>query len=315
MDQPTALQTEAPSNAPETITPSLGSAPVPSQPPPPVKKPFSRLLFTVLILLVVGVLVGGGYFLGAQKNNTAPSPSPTTASPTASQTATTATPSPSDSGIPITEKTVSFTRVNGEVYMRYKGRIYNEEAANKNDPSLTKLTNPDSYTWYGLVDAPQIKEELSGFDELFDFKTLPDKNNFIFIMRWPTSGLDTAFNVFSYDAYQQGAKVEKIYAKSKDAKQEEYFIPRIKQISPDGKYIAFNLYVCWNCGGVYPQTMLFNLSTKATKRIGKTSVFNWKSNGAYEYKEYKVIPCDPPLEGPGECSEDPANLPLQTNTF
>jgi hypothetical protein len=297
-------------NTPNTVTTNQ----VP--PAPAGKKPFSKLLKILLVLFIVGSLLSGGYYMGSANKNSnttkTPSPSPTQ---TADHVFPSITKAPSDSGIPIKENTVSFTMVNGEVYMRYKGRIYNEKAANNNDPSQNVLPDPDNYTWYGLVDAPKIPEDMSGFDELFNFKMLPDKNNFIFIMRWPISTTNTAFNVYYYDAYKNGSKVIKLFSSSEDSDQEEYFVPRINKISPDGKYVAFNMYVCCNCGGLYPETMLYNLEAKQSKRIGKTSLFNWKEIGNYEYKEYKNITCNPPLEGPGECSEDPKILPLLTGKF
>ncbi len=265
---------------------------------------FSLFGKIMLGLLIVGLVLFGGYYLGANKAKPAsvsPTPSLSSAKPTTiTPIGTTST--PTDSGIPIKANTVSFTRVNGEVFMRYKGKVYNEEAASKNDSSLTKLADPDSHTWYGLVDAPAIGEP-AGFDELFDFKVFPNKQNFVFVMRWPTTGNVIDYKVFYYDVYATETKVSNMLSLQDGVDGSDQNVPRVKQINPEGKYVAFNMFSCWNCGGHAPDTLLLKIDTKATKRIGKVSYFNWKENGNYEYKAYKVIPCE--VDGPGECSEDP----------
>ncbi len=300
----------------QTHTPEKTS-PISSQHDPVTSQPHSNQ--SKKILLIIGIIVGllivgfGGYFVGKQNSKQPPQPQLPTESPTMTTPTTQATISPTaipqDAGIPIQANTVSFTRVNGTIYLRYKGKIYNEEAANKNDASLTNLPTPDNYTWYGLVDAPAISAN-TGFDELFDFKVFPNRYNFVFIMRWPIDDTKTDYKVFSYDAFAPNNKVSLIYTSTQANNGNEYPVPRIRQVSTDGNYIAFSLFACWNCGGHIPNTMLYNMVTKATKQIGKVSYFTWKDKGAYEYKEYKAIPCVTPLEGHGECSEDPNSLPI-----
>lgn len=301
-----------------TLTEQPHTAPMSPAPQKSKKKLVLLVSLLVVVLLVIGVV---SYLLGsqnAQKQNPSPTPTiqvSTTPTPMQSTGSPTTTTIPADAGIPIGEKTVSFTRANGAVYLRYKNHVYSEEAASKNDASLTNLPNPNQYTWYGLVDAPAVPADLSGFDELFDFKVLPDKKNFIFIMRWPVDNTKTDYKLYLYDILANGNKVSLLYTSIQGQNGNNYTVPRIRQISNDGKYLALSMFACWNCGGHSPDTLLFNIQTKATKVIGKVSYFNWKDAGNYEYKEYKVIPCDPPLEGPGECSEDPDNLPLQTGSL
>ena len=311
----------APSPTPvPTATPQASkteSAQANTKTKPPKKKTKMILLISIGILLAL--LIGvGGYVLGTSTSKKDPQPTPTKAPTTPTQTPTaTVIPSltgvPTDTGIPITEKTVSFTRANGTVYMRYRGHVYSEEAASKNDFSLTNLPDPTQYTWYGLVNSPTIPTDLAVFDELFDFKVLPNKSNFIFIMRWPVTDTKTEYKLYLYNAMAQGNKVFTIYTSTQGQSGNVYTVPRIKQVSSDGTYVALNMFGCWNCGGHAPETMLLNINTSATKTIGKVAYFNWKENGNYEYKEYKSIPCA--IEGPGECSEDPATLPMMTGSF
>ena len=277
--------------------------------PPTPKKSSKKWLLLSGILAGMLLVIGGLYFFMMNQKPTKIFPAPST---TPTQTPTVSVPS-TDSGIPITAKTVSFTRVNGQVYLRYKGKLYSEEAANKNDASLTKLTNPDQYTWSGLVDAPNVASDLSGFDEVFDFKVFPNKQNFIFIMRWPTDEQINNFEVFYYDAAKTQEKITTLLSLTSVPNLNN--VPRIKQISNDANYVAFDMFSCWNCGGHQPVTMLYNMETKANQRIGETSYFAWKENGKYEYKAYKEIPCPTEMEGPVICSEDPSKLPLLTGTF
>lgn len=266
----------------------------------------------ILSLLLIG---GSGFFLGGQYAvNNLPTPTPTaTITPTVTNTPTPTTFLPIDAGIPIEADTVSFTRSNGNVYLRYKDHIYSEESANKNDYTLTKLSNPDAYQWYGLINAPQIPASAVDLDELFDFKIMPNKSNFIFIMRWPRSKTIIDYKVFSYDAYASGNKVTNLFNKINNTKDKNYNIPRLYKISNNNKDVAFNMYSCWNCETSQPEVMLFNIDTKQTKTIGKVSYFSWRTKNDYEYKEYIVIPCQ--FKGPGECFKDPGELPFITGTF
>lgn len=266
----------------------------------------------IFVLLVIG---GSGFFFGVQTTlNNLPTPTPTnTPTPTVTNTPTPTIVVPTDTGIPIGANTVSFTRVDGKLYLRYKGHLYSQEAANKNDYTLTQLPNPDAYQWYGLVDAPQIPADALAFDEVFDFKLLPNKYDFIFIMRWPTNATTIDYRVFYYDSYKEGNKVTNFFNTSVNPDTKGYQIPRLYEITSDGKYIAFNMFSCWNCGGHQPEVLLFDRETKETKNIGKVSYFKWRTKSDYEYKEYKVIECK--FEGPGECSIEPDKLPFITGTF
>lgn len=309
-----ATQEQTPA-APPTQTPIM---------PQPEKKERPTLRFPINIgtLLLVGGIIfilliigGSGFFFGGQYAvNNLPTPTPTaTITPTVTNTPTPTTILPIDAGIPIEANTVSFTRSNGNVYLRYKGHIYSEEAANKNDYTLTKLPNPDAYQWYGLINAPQIPTDAIDLDELFDFKVMPNKTNFSFIMRWPQNMTTIDYKVFYYNAYASGNKVTNLFNKTDDTKQKNYDIPRLYEISNNNVDVAFNMYPCWDCGTNKPEVMLFNIETKQTKTIGKVSYFNWRTKNDYEYKEYIVTPCK--FKGPGECFKDPSELPFITGTF
>ena len=139
-------------------------------------------------------------------------------------------------------------------------------------------------------------------DEVFGFKVAPDKKSFVFVMRWKNE-----FYLFYYtpfDKFRQSILVKK-FPSGDPAK--------IKQFSADSKYLALDLFDCWNCGGHQPETMLVRLEDNELKNIGRTSFFNWLEDGKYEYKDYVVITCS--QETMGECSEDPEKLPLKSGQF
>lgn len=281
-----------------------------------MQKGFVAPVLILLILLVLGGFVGF-YFLGKTSStnnsvqNTVVSQSQLT--PTLATESKQATIDKIKDIVPINESTISFTNINNNIRLRYKGIIYEQSTGIYNSPQIVNISNQGSYTWYGLVDSPIKTVASKPFsDELFDFKVFPDLKNFMFIMRWGKADLSEEFKVFYYLSDQNKLLNPPNFERG-DAK--NYNVPKINQISQNGQYVAFSMFGCWNCGGHQPETLLLNLVTNSTKRIGKVSLFNWKDQGGYEYKDYIVKECSASFEGPGQCSEDPKNLPLKTGQF
>lgn len=280
----------------------------------PEKKPVSAqrtILFAILgTFMAIGLVTVGFYAGSAQKNSlentTFPSPTPiVTHVEEESQL---------KSGIPITEKTVSFTSSKEEIFLRYKNKIYTEDDPKTSAPQEVDSSTVAQAEWIGLVDSP-LGVLSNSFDEIFSYKQIPDSKNFLFVMRW-TKPNTMETPIYYYDNLANPSLV----SIDIPAEKESYSFPKISEISYDGKYVSFNMYGCWNCGGHPPETLLVNLQSKATKRIGKLSYFAWKTNGAYEYKDYVTKPCPTQADGsefmgPGVCSEEPANLPLKTGTM
>lgn len=271
----------------------------------------------IAVLSFIGVfiaagLIFAGFYFGQQKQTTQSETTTTTPATIVSSSPTTTV--PQDSGIPITANTVSFARDNGKLYLQYKGKIY--EARTMLEPQQISLPN---VTWYGLVNTPATA---TGFDEVFDIAQVPNKQSFIFTIRWDTSLGNNqnkqTITVYLYDPAKQGAKVETLLTINPDLNVNTYQFPHGIEISSDGKYAAFDMNPCWNCGGGYPQTMVMNLKTKTTKNIGQASYFAWKDNGKYEYKDYIAQPCPTPtgiVSGEyiiGECPKDPQTLPIKS---
>lgn len=207
---------------------------------------------------------------------------------------------------------VSFAKVNGEILLNYKGKIYSQEYDPKTaNVKKVDLKNIEQYQWRELVESP-IKSPEAQFidDELFDFRIFPNKEDFIIIMRWEQT--DIPYNVFYYN-YLTKKVIGPLDFTPKNNKTRYYRVPKIDQISLDGEYVSFNMFSCWNCGGHQPETLLLKLGNMGTKRIGQVSLFNWKVKGAYEYKDYIVKECSEPSVG--ECSEDQENLPLKIGQY
>lgn len=270
--------------------------------------PLVILGFIVLIIVAVG-----GFYIGKITEPTLQLPDSTTSPQIPLPVLTT---EKIKDIVPIKANTVSFAKANDKIYLRYKGKIYNQPTRQSDSPGEINLSNSESYEWYGLVDSP-IETPTSKFfsDELFDFKIFPDQQSFLFIMRWDSpqdsqSKVFQDFKTFYYDAnnYQLSNPLN-----TKLSEVRGYNVPKIYKVSDDGKYVAFSMFGCWNCGGHQPETLLLKLVTNSTKRIGKVLLFSWKDNGNYEYKDYIVKECTELT--PGECSEDPQNLPLKTGLF
>jgi hypothetical protein len=299
-------QTPPPSSTPETpsISTEINSPHVPlvvEKKQSHVKMFFLGILVTVVII----ALLGAGYYLGQQKTE---KKTITAVEPTAQILSTTPNPTTATaarSSVPLTEDTVSFTRKDGIVYLRYRNKIYQEQTADAIEPKIMDLPDAASMTWTGLINAPKGAAG-KGFDEVFSLKSIPGTEDFLFVTRWMALNTDDKYleirPVFYYKA--ASATVEKINMATEK-------FPRIKSISEKNN-VEFLIFECWNCGGHQPSTELVNLKGNYAKNIGRTSYFAWKDGGNYEYKEYVVIPCPTGTETMGECSEKPEDLPLKT---
>ena len=282
---------------------------------PALQKPdtYKKLFFGLLFVVTITIVGGSFYYLGKQQQAknypTGKLPPALTPSPEAVFPPDEIELSPieekqefkDEEVVPLGPNTVSFARVEENTYLRYRGKIYDD--TNQSEPHEVQLQNPEKYSWYGLVDTPVgVKPNEFMEDEVFGFKVAPDKKSFVFVMRWKNE-----FYLFYYtpfDKFRQSILVKK-FPSGDPAK--------IKQFSADSKYLALDLFDCWNCGGHQPETMLVRLEDNELKNIGRTSFFNWLEDGKYEYKDYVVITCS--QETMGECSEDPEKLPLKSGQF
>src|SRR3989338_1165294 len=188
----------------------------------PEQKPDKyKTLFFILLTIVVVILAAGGFFYFSKRNLSVNPPSPTS-SPAPTQQVVfppdeiEMTPTQNmeevkdEEVVPIGVNTVSFARVGNNNYLKYRGKIYDD--SNQFERQVVQLQNPDQYTWYGLVDAPQgvVPNEFMS-DEVFGFKVAPDTKSFAFVMRWGVNPQSSDYHLFYYtpfDKYRQSILIK-----------------------------------------------------------------------------------------------------------
>lgn len=272
-------------------------------------------LFGLTILLMM-VAIGGAYYLGITKQQPVSQKSSNKITITSIPTSIPIVTTSPVINIPIGKNTVSYADVNGKIILRYQNKFF-DIPKNLYEPEEISLPDENNYKWTGLVNRPE-SETPYVYDEMFSFDTLPNNLGFIFVMRWEAESknlnggiVNSMYKVFYFDNKKN--KLSNPLSFKPYASQSKYQIPKIDKISSGGEDVSFSMFGCWNCGGHKPETSLLNLETNSTKRIGKVEDFTWSENGNYTYKEYKVIDCTEPQ--PGECTEDPAILPLLKGQF
>lgn len=215
-----------------------------------------------------------------------------------------------DFNIPSGLQTISFASMNGEVVLQYEGKFYGPQKF-PDQNNIVSLANGKLYRWKNLISRPQVNFPYYE-DSLFDFIQFQTSNDFAFIMNWQTEQRNYVHQ--DYEVYYYDSKHSKLHVLPRlSSPKDSTYVPTIDQVSLDHNFISFNMHSCWQCDPSYPETLLFNLGTNKFKRIGQVYNFAWKENGAYTYKEYKVVACDQPQ--PGDCTQDPATLPALHGKF
>ncbi len=284
----------------------------------------------VVPLIIIGVIVlsliaGGAYYLG-RTSSTPQTVQNQQIITSSSQPAPSSAPVTLRASLPLTARTVSYTKTaEGDFYLRYKDHFY--ESSNPDsydDPKETNLINFSDYTWNGIVEPPPLANiAFPGYiptDEVFGFRVFPKKDKFLFILRLDKPGEGNRItNEYKVYVFEPTTNTLTNIFSTLSVDTTNSTIPRIRLISPDGKFIAFNMHPCWNCDASPKDIMLWKLDNSASKKISWVSYFNWKENGEYEYKEFKTIPFGSPgCTEPGMldyCPVDPAELPLLQSKF
>lgn len=223
-----------------------------------------------------------------------------------------------DFGVDVGKYTVSFTRDGEQVFLRYRDKYYGVPTGNQYGVNelTTGLYNADSLNWTGLVNPPDDVDH-GGFDDILSFKVLPGNKNFIFTTRWEKHDGDKVYlfiNVYYFDPDLGKNKIVNLYsANSVENTAKSFAIPIVDQISPDGKFVSFNMHPCWNCDGRPSEKMLLNLETNQSKKINWVLEFKWENGGKYFYKDYIEKICEGDTVGP--CTEDPKDLPTKQGQF
>lgn len=277
-------------------SPNTTDRPVESDIHIPAQKSSKKYFYGVLGALFIIILSSIMFLMG--RNSTIEKN--LAQAPTATQT-----PSPSlppTTSISTTPGNLSFAYVNNELHLKYNNIVYKDQ--NQYDPQPT--TVPEDTVWID-IQAPILKEKpIASYEGLFDFKNLSQKR-FVFVMRW-----DGVTRLYYYDSSNS---LKELLMGSQS--NQEYYVIKIQPkdtFSKDQKTVALHMFECWQCGGHVPETVLVKLDSGISKRIGRVSEFNWLEGNAYNYKEYKTIPCGPEVQI-GECSEKPETLPSIDGSF
>lgn len=286
-------QPPQPQQQPEQPTspePELAVAPPPVVPPKPKRKiPIKKALFVIIFL----VLLAGGAILASQylKNPPASDVAPQAGEHIIEEF-------PDFNSIPVTEDTISFTKVDNKFCLLYRGHVYLEQETGSYDVRLVKDANPDDYPWYGMVNAPDglIAKDGPG-DELFSFKASPSNKSFVFIMRWATESGGERYYMYRFNNNQ----LSKLYEFSRS--DGLFFVPKLNEFSLGGNFLNLHNFPCATCTTQVPETILYYIPTGEQKNIGRTTDFNWGADdNTYEYKEY-------------EDGVEPSTQPLRRNEF
>lgn len=213
---------------------------------------------------------------------------------------------------------LSFTQVDGKIYLKYNDQIYGESTTESIWPKKVDMSSQPH--WQQLLSGPTniVTNGSYSTDDILSFRIAPDQKSFAFVMEWSQKLVDDVivdYKVYYYDATKQTNQLSNpiFFVKAFDEKRD---IPVIDQISPDGKYISFNMYPCLQCSPGKPETLLLNIARHQPKRIGFTTDFQWRKNetGKYQYREYISKAC-PDTRYPGQCFVDPTSLPLKYESF
>lgn len=200
------------------------------------------------------------------------------------------------------ERAIRYAIDGNKILINFDGKIY-EEGEDAGFPKEIQPLTQD-IVWKDLV---EINVEDNTFKELFSFKTLPNKEDFLIVARYDFDNL----HIYKFTAKDQ--KFEESLFVTKEMTKTGQMFPKIVDTDTTGKYVSLNMYSCWNCGGHPSSRLLWNSETGNTKDLGFVSYFKWLDDGNYEYKEFVEVKCD--FEGPGICNEDPKNLPMKTGSF
>lgn len=78
-------------------------------------------------------------------------------------------------------------------------------------------------------------------------------------------------------------------------------------ISKNNRYVAFEAFQCWNCGGHIPETRIYDTEKRVFQNLGNVLNFEWLEDGMYQFKPFIPEECGPG-DGEGQCYKDPEKL-------
>lgn len=203
--------------------------------------------------------------------------------------------------------------INGNVILKYRDQYFSESIDYPPIKLQSSNVNVVNNELICIMDTPKDVEAM--YDELFSFKVFPDKQKFVYVMRWSLQEVEENrvnlfLPVFIYDISSKKNRQILSFRPYTSGQEKVYSFPHVESISSDNKHIAFTMHGCWDCGGHQPETLLYSVNEGQTRNIGKVIDFKWLKSGVYQYKDYVVISCEEP--GPGECFKKAEDLPVKS---
>lgn len=196
---------------------------------------------------------------------------------------------PDFTGIPITDNTISFLKVDNKFCLLYKGIVYFPQDTGSLTPRTKKEDSEiQGFPWKGLLETQD--------DEIYSFASSPSNKSFVFITRGAAKDGD---EYRMYRFINNSISELKVFKPSDGT----VYVPKIFKFSPGGNFLNLSMFTCADCLSERPDTLLYYIPTGDTRNIGQVSEFNWTDDdNVYQYKLHK--------EG-----VDPKTVPLQTNEF
>ncbi len=285
---------------------------------------YKFLFFFLVFLILIGLVAGLSYYFGMTEGSrffglrkVLPTPAAEKTTPPVEISPIVVAEGTEFDLIAPGENTISFSRNEGKIILLYRGKMYGEGKLEEPVDMATALVN---YRFIALLDAPDwVTPGAPMADEVFDLKSIPGTDEFVFVMRWGKKqegggeATEDIYHLYHYhksDAYE----VHQVKVYSLALENNKPFVPRLTSFSSDATFAELKMFPCWNCGGGIPDTGLLNLDSSEYKNIGPTSFFEWTEGGSYNFKEIKEIECGPEIQM-GPCLEKPENLPMQSRSF
>lgn len=199
---------------------------------------------------------------------------------------------------------------NNKLYADTEGAVASQDNTIDDLSLLTEnkiipiLKLPERSTVFDVLDGKDIRDTL--------FFSIESENYTEYLV---DSGGAVGHGNRSIDVYSYSISENKIKSlfSSRDADIEGKYILFLDSFADH--LLAVNLYSCWNCEAPYPETYLWNASSKKGENIGKVLDFQWKNSlGLYHYKEYVTEECENVFTG-GNCPVDADTIKWQKAEF
>lgn len=192
------------------------------------------------------------------------------------------------------ESALEFARAQNVGLLRYKNVVYGSQVGYV--PQPVDLPDAEFYPWQLLVSAPN--------STLASFFSSQDTLHIGFVVQ-----ADNHYDVYVYNTSGQQNPLRKVNTFTEKIGTSS--VPKVTDVSPDGRYMTLSLFTCGTCLADTPSTLVVDSVGGAYQNLGKTSLVTWGTGGEYQYKEQKEVDC-PDKTSQSKCVLDPQYLEFKT---